>query len=235
MVVAAIPVIAGGLYEGIKVLYRTGADVNAYMDSHIKEMKASETPTVARSGAVLEGAKFGFGFGYTAPVVIIVAGQLLLGNPVAAGKFIFSAGTLTNPIAMTCAAVGAIYWGWSALSKKEQEEILQTLSTGLDVGIEFIRSVIRFVINKTKALIGEKNFKELESQVTAAREQIKVLVKPILDSVGNVAGGAIDAAAESVVAAVETTTAYWKKLKAVILTRDKACAGGQEPAEDQSG
>jgi hypothetical protein len=65
-------VVAGGLYEGIKVLYWTGADVNAYMDSHIKDMKASETPTVARSGAVLEGAKFGFGFSYTAPVVIIV-------------------------------------------------------------------------------------------------------------------------------------------------------------------
>ena len=35
-------------------------------------------------------------------------------------------------IAMTCAAIGAIYYGWSALSDVEREEMLDKLSKGLD-------------------------------------------------------------------------------------------------------
>ena len=217
MVATAIPVIAGGLYDGMKALYRIGSDVNAFMDSHIRDMKASDVPAVSRSGAVLESAKVGFGIGYVAPAVIIVSGQLLLGNPLNAVYMGTVALLPTNPVAMTCAAVGAVLWGWNALSKKEQEALLKTISEGLSVGIELIRSIIKFVVGTAKKLIGESNFQEMKKQIAAVRDQIKSAVKGLADSVGMGAGVAMDAASETLDTAIETTAAYWKKLKAVII------------------
>lgn len=43
-----------------------------------------------------------------------------------------------NPLVMTCAAVGAIYYGWGALSEQERTETLEKLSNGLNVGVELI-------------------------------------------------------------------------------------------------
>jgi hypothetical protein len=221
MVVSAVPVIAGGLYEGFKALYRVGADVNQFMNSHIEELKASETSSVARTGAILESAKVGFGIGYVTPAVVIVTGQLMMGNPLPAIGMGVVALLPTNPIALTCAAFGAVLWGWGALSKKEQEALLETVSEGLSIGIEFIRSVIRFVISKAKSLISEENREALRAQVAAAREQIKAMLRSVVDTVGEQASGAVDSASESMSAASEAVAVYWKKLKAAIVEPKK--------------
>ena len=113
-------------------------------------------------------AKLGFGIGYITSVVIIAAGQLLLGNTLAATATVATAATLTNPIAMTCAAFGAIYYGWGALSDLERNEMLDKLSKGLDVGIELIRSILRFVIDTMKELLSPQNIAEIKKFIGSA-------------------------------------------------------------------
>lgn len=177
MVVAALPVYAGfeglkiassAMVIGIKTLYGISQDINDYLDEHIEKMKLSENPTISRTGRIFEMAKYGFGMGYISSVVIISVGQLILGNGLAAVTTVATAATLTNPIAMTCAAVGAIYYGWSALSDQEKNEMLEKLSHGLEIGIEMIRSVIRFLIDKSKEIWTSDNLVEIKKNISAA-------------------------------------------------------------------
>lgn len=154
--------------EAIKALYGMAVEINEYLDRHVEDMKGSENPTISRTGRVLEMAKYGFGIGYITPVVVIAVGQLLLGNTLGAIATVGTAATLTNPIAMTCAAVGAVYYGWGALSDVERNEILDKLSKGLDVGIELIKSIVHFAIDKTKELLNSKNFEEIKKYIGSA-------------------------------------------------------------------
>ena len=154
--------------QAIKALYGMAEDVNEYLDKHIVEMKNSENPTISRTGRVLEMAKYGFGIGYITPVIVIAVGQLLLGNPLSALATVATAATLTNPVAMTCAAIGAIYYGWGALTDVERNEILDKLGKGLDVGIELIKSIVHFIVDKTKELLNSKNIEEMKKFIAAA-------------------------------------------------------------------
>ena len=154
--------------QAVQSLYGIAGDFNDWADKHIEDMKGSENPTISRTGRVLEGAKFGFGLGYITFFVIICAGQLILGNPLSIISTTVTVGTLTNPIAMTCAAIGAIYYGWSALSEVERNEILEKLSNGLAIGIELINAIVRFVIETTKELLSSKNFEELKEYIGTA-------------------------------------------------------------------
>ncbi len=173
MVASSIPFagaqfVLNAMTEAIRSIYRIANDLDDYFDKHIAEMKGSDNPAVSRTGRVLEMAKFGFGLGYITPVIIISVGQMLLGNPWAAVTTVVTAATLTNPVAMTCAAIGAIYYGWGALSDVERNEILAKLSEGLQGGIELIRSMVRFVIDTVDELRKSKNFDELKNYVGSA-------------------------------------------------------------------
>jgi len=106
----------------IAALYSAANGINDFINSHIEVLKCSENPTIASTGRVLEAAKFGFGLGYLSSVAIMAVGQLILGNNLVFGagsvaSMLGSAAVLSNPIAMTCGAVGAIYYGWNALTK----------------------------------------------------------------------------------------------------------------------
>lgn len=154
MVAAIAPTVLSDMAEAIRRLYGAVGDMNDFFDKHIADMKGSENLTIAKTGRILEGVKFGFGIGYMASTIVIAAGQVLLGNATFSGAVsavgvVAQSATLTNPIAMTCAAVGAIYYGWQALSNDERNEIIDKLSKGLDVGIELIKSIVRFVIEQT--------------------------------------------------------------------------------------
>lgn len=77
---AVIPLVGAALAlspiaGAVAALYGMGVAINDYLDRHIQDMKGSENPTVSRTGAVLEMAKFGFGVGYLTSVVVISAGQ----------------------------------------------------------------------------------------------------------------------------------------------------------------
>jgi ElaB/YqjD/DUF883 family membrane-anchored ribosome-binding protein len=172
MITPTLPLAAGAMtassliLDSIKGLYGITKSFNDFIKDHIKEMQDSENHTVSRTGKVLKSAKQGFGIGFITPVIVIATGQLILGNPLSAAATIVTAPL--NPIAMTCAAVGAIYYGWSVLSDQEKNEILEKLSKGLEIGTEMIKSVIRFVTEKTKELLSPENLNEIKKFISNA-------------------------------------------------------------------
>jgi gas vesicle protein len=171
MIAPAIGMTAGfafsGIVSAIKGIYNTVGDINDFINDHIEELKRSTNETIARTGRVLEGAKAGFGIGYITPVIVIAVGQLLLGNPMSAIKTVATAATLTNPVAMTCAAFGAIIYGWYALSEEERQDILAKISEGLEIGVELIKSILRYVIDTTKELMSSKQMQELKAYIAS--------------------------------------------------------------------
>lgn len=152
----------------IKSLYGVAVELNVFIDEHIDSMKSSANSTISRTGAVLEGAKFGFGLGYISSVIIIAGGQILLGNTFAAVSEVATAAALSNPMAMTCAAVGAIYFGWNALSDEERDNILEKLAEGVQVGKELIKSVFAYVIDWFKSINDSVFIKELKEDIRDA-------------------------------------------------------------------
>lgn len=152
--------------EAIGALYSITKSINEYLDEHIELMKRSENPSVAKVGAILDGAKYGFGVGYMTSTTIMAAGQLLLGNTLAAVTVATAAATFTNPISMTCAAVGAIYFGWNALSEKEKNEMLNKLREGLEIGIEMIKSIIEYVVKLFKTAGDSRLYADLKRYVS---------------------------------------------------------------------
>lgn len=143
-------------------LYGIASDINRHINDHIAAMKESSNPTIAKTGQILDGAKYGFGLGYISSVTIIALGQYLLGNTLAAVSTVASAAALSNPIAMTCAAVGAILYGWHALSDGERNEILDKLARGLEIGVELIKAIIGFVIQTANRLFGNQLLKDFK-------------------------------------------------------------------------
>lgn len=198
MTVAILPAIgAGGMVlsamaRAIKTLYGIAEDINDFLDDHIKDMKGSDNPTISRTGRILEMAKLGFGIGYITPVVVISVGQLLLGNTLSAVMTVATAATLTNPVAMTCAAIGAIYYGWGALSDTEREEMLDKLSAGLEVGMELIKSIVRFVVDKTKELLNSKNIEEIKKYIGSAAAVFGKSLSDVTHKFTDVVSGSFD-------------------------------------------
>lgn len=201
--------VLGPIAEAIATAYSMGSAVNEFINKHIDTLKASENPTIASTGRVLEGAKFGFGLGYVAPMVIIATGQLLLGNSfsgvIGAAGTLMSAATFTNPIAMTCAAVGAIYFGWTALTETERNDILDRLSKGLNIGVELIKSFVGYVFGKLKDFSSSKQLAEFKDFVKTqaavfgktlydVTKSVGDLVKGAAERVSNIAGQAADTA-----------------------------------------
>jgi uncharacterized protein YaaW (UPF0174 family) len=149
--------------RAIASMYGAARGLDAFVDKHIDELKASPDEAINRIGRVLEGVKKGLLFGYAAPVVLIATGQLLLGNPLSAAKTVLTAATLTNPIASTCAAIGAIYFGWKALNKSEQQAIISSLCQGFALTGEVIREILDFALKMLHDVLGRKEVKELKT------------------------------------------------------------------------
>lgn len=193
----------------IKGMYNMGGDVNEYIDGHIEQMKKSDNATISKTGTVIERAKYGFGLGYMSSVAIIATGQLLLGNTLAAVGTAATAVTLTNPIAMTCAAVGAIYYGWGALSTAEQDAILDSLKRGLEIGIETIKSIILFVIRVTKELLSPENIAEFKAF-------IKTYAGKFGKSLSDVTGKMVDILKDAAEKTVKVSTGFYESTTVVL-------------------
>lgn len=197
MVDAAIPlagasIVLSPMAQAIQALYGIAVEINKYFDNHILDMKKSENPTISRTGRVLEMAKYGFGLGYISSVVIVSVGQLLLGNFLSAITTVATAATVTNPIAMTCAAIGAIYYGWGALSDTERDEMLDKLSKGLNLGIELIKAMVRFVIDSTNGLLNSKNLKDLKTYIVSAAAVFGKTLGDVTHKFADVVGDTFD-------------------------------------------
>lgn len=159
-----------GIYSVIRGLYQVAGDINEWVDDHIEQMKGSDNLTHARTGRVLEGAKYGFGMGYIAPVVVISLGQFLCGFTKDSLLTVGSAAIGSNPIAMTCAALGAVYYGWNALSEQEKSDTIERLRKDLNVGAELVKSIANFVILKTKELLSSESLQELKDFITKSAQ-----------------------------------------------------------------
>jgi len=181
-----------GMAKAVYGLYGMANSINDFIDVHIDKMKASDNHTVSQTGQVIESAKYGFGLGYMSSVVIIATGQYLLGNTMAAVGTVASAVAFTNPIAMTCAAVGAIYYGWSALSEKERNAILANLTKGLEMGAELIKSIIEFLIAKTKELLSAKSIAEFKNYIKDHADRFGKSLYDITGKIADLAVGAAD-------------------------------------------
>lgn len=92
--------------------------------------------------------------------------------------------TVTNPIAMTCAAVGAIVYGWAALTDAERNALLDRLTEGLELGRELVRSIIDYAIRTTKALLNSKQLQEFKAFIAS---QAARFGKTLYDVTGQVA------------------------------------------------
>lgn len=161
----------GAAIAGIYGVVSTLDQVNAFFDEHIERLKTSDNKMIACTGRVLEGAKFGFGLGYMGSIAILAVGQLLLGNTLAAVTVVGGALTLTNPIAITCAAVGAVYYGWAALTEEERSGIVDRLAQGLEMGTELIRSLISYAIRTTNELLSSKQLQEFKTFIATQAAQ----------------------------------------------------------------
>jgi hypothetical protein len=150
------------IVDAIAALYGVGTSVNAFIDEHIEVMKRSSNATVRATGNVIEGAKYGFGIGYITPLVVIAVGQLILGNPLSSIAVIGSGVMLTNPTAMTCGALGAIYYGWKALSEDERNAIIDRLTVAFTVGSELILAIVQFVVRAMGELLSAENIEEFK-------------------------------------------------------------------------
>ncbi|GAB3474524.1 hypothetical protein [Polaromonas eurypsychrophila] len=164
----AIPSATNPIVAAISALYGFVRSIDQGLDQLLEKMKQSENSTVSRTASVIEGAKYGFGIGYVTSVIILAVGQLILGNPLAAVGAVASAAVLINPIAMTCGAIGAIYYGWQALDDDAKNAILSRLMEAFSIGAELIKAIISFVLVRTKDLLSSENLTEVKRFITEA-------------------------------------------------------------------
>lgn len=229
---AAIAPTLSPIAAAVKALYNMGDAVNEFVDNHIAALKQSDNPTIASTGRVLEAAKVGFGLGYMSSIAVIATGQLLLGNSLAAAGAVATGLTLTNPIAMTCAAIGAIYYGWDALTDKEREAILARLTEGLQMGVELIKSIVEFVIRTTREFLSSKQLAEFKEFIKTQAAQFGKSLYDVTHAVGDLVKGAAEKASDLTGQAVELATSATKKAAVVAVdTAGKVADSASDAAQ----
>ena len=106
---------------------------------------------------------------------------------------------------MTCAAVGAVYYGWNALSDRERNELLERLAAGFAIGVELIKAVLRFVIDKTKELLSSKNIEEIKRFVSEGAALFGRTLGDVTHRIVDVVGDGLDAVRSKTGAAMSKT------------------------------
>lgn len=192
----------GALYG----LASTLKGVNDFFDGHIDELKRSQNHLIAITGRVLEGAKFGFGLGYIGTITILAAGQLLLGNPLAAVTVAVTGVVAVNPVAMTCGAVGAVVYGWAALTDAERNALLDKLTAGLELGRELIRSIIDYVLRTTKALLTSKQLQEFKAFIASQAARFGKTLYDVTGQIADFVVGTVAKVGDATVQALDSTT-----------------------------
>lgn len=187
--IQAIP--TNDLLSSVVATYGVGAvdesEQQAFIQRHVSEMERSSNEAVARSGYILSRAQEGFGLGYKVPLSIIVMGQSMLGiNLATATPFIAS-----NPAAFTAAALGAVYYGYQALSDEERDILHSKIGEALDFGIELIKTIARFSIDLMKSLLDPATLAQIKQFVaeiaTAAGSSLYEVTGRLYDRVAGIA------------------------------------------------
>lgn len=172
------------LADAIRAIYGTASNLGDFISAHIEELKNSEDETISKVGGVLSAVKSGFVFGYLAPVAVVALGQLLLGNPLTA--VVATASMAVSPVAISCAAVGAIWMGWGALKSGEKARILDAVAAGLGLTVAAVAAVLEFVTDQAQRLFGSR-------EVAVLREMIKDEAESFGHSLSQITGKTADA------------------------------------------
>jgi hypothetical protein len=146
-------------------LYGFAAPAAVFITQHIDTLKSADNILANRCGLVLEATQQGFGVGGEVGLMVIGLGQAILGNPLA-GKVAVAGGT--NPVVLTCAAIGAIHYGWSAMSQGEKDKLVNQVATAFKVGVELVRSLATFTLSTIRAVLSRQNVEELKRYVRHA-------------------------------------------------------------------
>ncbi len=72
-----------------------------------------------------------------------------------------------NVVVITCAALGAIHYGWKAMLDEDWEILVNAVGKAFKVGAELIRSIATFAYDKLKALMSAENMAELRKLVSS--------------------------------------------------------------------
>jgi hypothetical protein len=163
-------------------LYGFASSAAQFAVSHIDTLKAADNPLANRCGLILEAVVQGFGVGSETALVLIGIGQSLLGNPLTGGTV---AVATTNPVVLTCAAIGAVHYGWNALSEGERNGVLSSVGTAFGVGIEFARALADLAISTIRALMSAANYAELRRYVTEAAAAFGLRFSDITGALGD--------------------------------------------------
>ena len=159
-------------------------EANDLTDSMIANLKANENLTINRVGRVLEGVKFGFLLGYVSPSILTAVGVCLT-----TGSLTTATGAgialIANPVASVSAAVGAVFFGWKALSDREREDVINQVGDFLKVGVEQIKAVVEFAIKLMKDLFTADNIQEIKETVAEAAATVGRHISDITKSLGD--------------------------------------------------
>lgn len=193
------PIIGGSVVKGLAIAYGAPAaasGIQKFFGTQFQGMKAPDNMMVAQSGRILEATVAGYGIGYVTPVAIMAAGHLILGNPLSALGTIGSAAILSNPIAATCAAAGALFYGYAALTESERAQLIASIASGLAVGEQLIRSIIEFFIAEMKKALDADALAQLKARVAeyalAFGSNIAEVTRALVDRVQVGFGNAYD-------------------------------------------
>ena len=215
MVITALAA-AGHAVSGIAAAVKEANDLT---DSMIANLKANENLTINRVGRVLEGVKFGFLLGYVSPSILTAVGVCLT-----TGSLTMATGAgialIANPVAGVSAAVGAVFFGWKALSDREREDVIDQVSDFLKVGVEQIKAVVEFAIKLMKDLFTADNIQEIKETVAEAAATVGRHISDITKSLGDKISKVGQSIADTVTSISDGTKSAGRKVKGAF-TRNK--------------
>lgn len=156
---------------------------SGFVDRHIEALETSENEVMARTGYVLKRASEGYGLGYKVPLALIAMGRSMLGIDFAvATPFIAS-----NPVAFTCAAAGAVYYGYAALSEGERAQLHAEVAEAFQFGMELVKGLADFFITTMRSVFDADLLKQLKECLA---EAAAVTGKSLYQITGSIKDGA---------------------------------------------
>jgi hypothetical protein len=165
-----------------------------FIDQHLLSLEQADNEVVSRAGFVLRKAQEGFGLGYKVPVVVIAMGKAMLGIDLA----VMTPLVATHPAAWTCAALGAVYYGYTALGDEERIALTAKVGAALDFGAELVRGIVQFCIDTLKSVLSDENIKKMKAMVaeTAAAFGLTIadITRSLLDRVYTFASSSVETA-----------------------------------------
>jgi hypothetical protein len=189
--------ISNPIVAAIQGLYGIAGSMNDFMNTHIEALKRSTNETMRATGRILEGAKFGFGLGYSTPLMLTAIGQMILGNPLAAVGAVASGVTLSNPLAMTCGAIGAIYYGWKALSESERNHIINRIVEAFSTGAELVKAVAGYVLSTLGEFLSAEKIENYKRFITDSADHFGRTLGDVTRSIKDRASDFIEVVSDS--------------------------------------